>query len=215
MKKQSEKILDDYLKQVRDSLEYMPKTEVEDRINTIRAHILDALEDQKGEIPEEEIVKKAIKDLGIKIKPKRTVRDVLLDFIGYGIVGLFILFLDWIFFYPYFKFNVIIPYLVIIFPVACALEIWNFVIKPRLPDPRYNLIFAWIFYPIFIIEMIFLKMPDPIPLVTILIYGILMTIMTILSLVIPEEIIEKECPKCGEVLPKKAKFCLMCGEEQE
>ncbi len=215
MKKQSEKILNDYLKQVRDSLEYMPKPEVEDRINTIRAHILDAIEDQKGELPEEEIIGKAIKELGIKIKPKRRVKDVIGDLVGCGIFGLILLFLDWIYFYPTFKYNVSIPYFIIIFPVACALAIWDFFVKPRLTDPRYNLIFAWSFFPILIIEMIYLELPDPIPLVAPLVYGILLTIMTILSLVIPEEIIEKQCPKCGETLPKKARFCLICGEEQE
>ena len=67
MKKQSEKILNDYLKQVRDSLEYMPKPEVEDRINTIRTHILDAIEDQKGELPEEEIIENAKNKADLKL----------------------------------------------------------------------------------------------------------------------------------------------------
>ena len=94
MNKESEKILNDFLKQVKESLEYMPKSEVEDRLSTIKAHVLDAIEDQKGKLPEVEIVKNAIKELGIKLKPKKTKKAVVLDIIGIGIIGLFVLFLE-------------------------------------------------------------------------------------------------------------------------
>ncbi len=215
MKKETEKLLNNYLKQVKNSMEYMPKSEVDERLNTIRNHILDAIEDQKGELDEIKIVENAIKELGMTIKTKRTKKDILLDFLGYGIIGIFIIILDWLFFYPRFQINASIPYFVIILPAALGWEIWNFTVKPRLTDPRYNLIYAWIFYPVLIIELLFVGLPDPIPFIGILVYGILLILGTILSVAIPGEILEKQCPKCNEVLPKKARYCLMCGEEQE
>ena len=215
MKKESEKILNNYLEQVKESMEYMSKEEIEDRINTIKAHVMDAIEDQKGELPETVIVRNAIKDLGIAIKPKKTKKDVLIDFLSFGIIGIFVLLLDWIYLYPAFGFNLSIPYFVILLPFAIGLDLWDFKIKPRLTDPRYNLIIGWIFYPILVIELLFLELPDPIPLLGILIVGMLLAIFTVISIAIPGEILEKTCPKCGEILPKKANYCLNCGEEQE
>ena len=222
MKNNTEKLVDEYIKQIKGSMDYLSKAEIEERISTIKSHILDALEDQKGQLPDEAIIKKAIDDLGIELKPKRAVLNVIADFVCFTVVGLFILLLDWVYIFPTFKYNASIPYFVIVFPAAICVAIWNFTIQDKLPDARYNLILAWAFYPILILELLFLNFPiltpdqpDLVPFLGIMVYGILLTLITILSIVIPNEILEKKCPHCKEILPKKAKFCLMCGEELE
>lgn len=214
MNKETELYINKYLKEIKESLNYLSRSEIEDRLKTIKAHIFDALEDKKGSLSEIEIVKKAIKDLGIPTKPKQTLKNVLFDFLALGLIGIFIYILDFLNI-PTADFDITIWYLVIIVPAAVGLEIWNYKIKPKLADQRYNLIYAWIIYPILIIELLTLGIPNPIPFIVILVYGILFTVFTVLSIVMPGEMLEKECPKCNEILPQKAKFCLNCGEELE
>ncbi|MBN1215767.1 MAG: hypothetical protein JXA99_10060 [Candidatus Lokiarchaeota archaeon] len=64
MDKEAILLIEKYLEGVKKSIKHLSKEERKDYINTIKSHLYDALEDQKGILSEIEIIKNTIKDLG-------------------------------------------------------------------------------------------------------------------------------------------------------
>ncbi len=79
MNDESEILIERYLKKIKKSLKGHPKKEIEDRIKTIKAHICDAIQDQKENLSELEIIKNTIEDLEVPYI-KILTKDKLISF---------------------------------------------------------------------------------------------------------------------------------------
>ncbi len=138
-------------------------------------------------------------------------------------MGLFLVFLDLTLIYPQFSYSASIPYYIMVLPGEIGFELWKYYIGPHLPDKRYHLIFGWMYGIILYLEALVIEniigFPDiggfEIKWMIIMIYGIVLCVFTILSLVAPKEVLEKYCPSCMVLLPYDAEFCLKCGEQLE
>jgi hypothetical protein len=221
MDKEVEKIINNYLKEVKNSLDYLKKAERKERLETIKAHIMNALEDQRGQKSDLEIVREAIKELGFPKTSKNKLRERIIGYISLAVIAVFLILMDVFLIYPVFGYSTSIPYILIAASGQGLLEIWNFFIKDKLPDKRYNIILAWIFFVVLIGELFLLEISISLPIIgssfhvswlVIMVYGIIAMIFTVLSIVIPGEIIDIKCPNCGKVIPGNSKFCLYCGE---
>jgi len=220
--KEAELLMDKFLKQARKSLGNLSKSEADDRIATIKAHVMDAVEDQKGKLSDIEIVEKTIKDFGIP-KERRTLKDYLIGYLVIVLSGVFLIFLDVFLVSPNFGYSASIPYFVVVLSGVGGYDLWNYFLKDKLTDKRYNLIFGWIFLPVLVLELWLLDITIGIPSIgdfsiswiVLLIYGIILIVFTVLSILVPGEMLEKECPSCKEIVPYNSRFCLKCGEELE
>lgn len=221
MNKEAEVVMKKYLKKVKNSLDNLSKDELEDRLATIKAHFLDAIEDQKDNATEVDIVKNVIKDLGVP-KAKISFKEQVIGWLVLSIVGICLLVGDLLALYPLFGYSASIPYFLVAFTGEGGYELWKYLLRHRIKDQRVNLIYGWIFLPILLLELWILEISIGLPVIgdsfrvawlVMMIYSMLIILFTVLSIVIPGEILDKRCPNCNEILPYKAKFCLKCGEE--
>ncbi len=223
MNKEAELEMKKYLKSVRKSLDNLSREELEDRLATIKAHFLDAIKDQGADKTELEIVKSVIKDLGV---PKILIsfKDKVVGWVVLTIVGIGLIVGDILALYPLFGYSASIPYFLIVFTGEGGYELWQYLLKNRITDKRLNLIYAWIFLPVLLLELWILEITIGLPEIgqsfrvswlVLMIYSLIVTIFSVMSIVIPGELLDKTCPNCGEILPYKSKYCLNCGEELE
>ncbi|MBS7250928.1 MAG: zinc ribbon domain-containing protein [Candidatus Freyarchaeota archaeon] len=150
--KEAEKMMEDYLKKVERSMTEASKAKKQEVLKTLRAHIMDALQDQKGKMPETEIVKNTIKDLGM---PKtESLLQKLVPFIILNIVGLFIIGVEAIAGRGY-TFSV--PYFVCVFSAVAVWEVWRHTIGERFENRRIDVIGFWLVYLVVIGELFLIE----------------------------------------------------------
>ncbi|MEM3562936.1 MAG: hypothetical protein QXR19_06895 [Candidatus Jordarchaeaceae archaeon] len=149
--KEAEKMMEDYLKKVEKSMTEASKAKKQEVLKTLRAHIMDALQDQKGKMPETEIVKNTIKDLGM---PKsESLFQKLIPYIVLTIVGLFIVAIETIAGRGY-TFSV--PYFLCVFSAVAVWEVWRHTIGERFENRRIDVIGFWLVYLVVVAELFLL-----------------------------------------------------------
>lgn len=222
MKKETKMLIDDYIKKVKKTWSYLPRDELNTRIELIRVHILDAIKDQKNDLSEVEIVNKVIQELGIPVK-NTNIKNILKDYIATFIIGMIFLIVDLLYLYPIFQYSISFPYFLIFITAEGGFVLWNKFITPLVNDKRINLLFGWVFFPVLAFELHLintLKLIPSLGLINVLwiglmVYGIVLIVLTVISIVAPGEFLEKNCPNCNQLLPADAKYCLKCGESLE
>ncbi|MFB0561394.1 MAG: hypothetical protein ACETWM_09305 [Candidatus Lokiarchaeia archaeon] len=150
--KEAKTMIEDYLKKVDKSMTEISKARKQEILKTLRSHIMDAIEDQKGKMPETKIVRNAIKDLG---EPKtESFAKKLIPWIVITIVGLSIFVLE----------NIAgrghtfsLPYFVCVFSALGIAELWPHTIGRRFEDRRIDIIGLWLVYLVVVVELFLLE----------------------------------------------------------
>lgn len=149
--KEAETMIEEYLKKVDKSMTGASKAKKQEILKTLRSHILDALEDQKGKMPETKIVKNAIKDLG---EPKtESLIERLAPWVVIAIVCLGVFALE-NFLGRGYVFTV--PLFVCSFSVLGILELWKRIVEERFVNKRIGVIQIWLVYVVVIAELFLL-----------------------------------------------------------
>ncbi len=222
MEKEAEMLMNKYLIKVKRSLDNLTRNEIKARIEMIKAHISDAIEDQGGMLSEVEIVKNSIKELGIPTKDT-SIKKMLMNYSGLLIGGIILMMVDIFLLYPIFGHSASISYFLIVITAEGGFALWKRFIIERILDKRFNIIYGWIFFPVLVLELWLLDTWSLLPMIeflsigrlVLMIYGILLIVFTVFFIIAPGEFLEKQCPNCNEHLPGNSKFCLKCGEELE
>lgn len=149
--KEAEKMIEEYLEKVDKSMTSVNKSRKQEILKTLRSHIMDAIEDQKGKMPETKIVKNTIKDLG---EPKtESFTEKLAPWIVIGIICLGVFALE----------NVLgrgyiftVPLFVCSFSVLGILELWKRVVEERFVGKRIGAMQIWLVYVVVIAELFLL-----------------------------------------------------------
>ncbi len=150
--KEAENMIEDYLKKVEKSMTEASKAKKQEVLKTLRSHIMDALQDQKGKMPETEIVKNTIKDLGVP-KTERFA-EKLIPLIVLTVVGLFILTVENI---AGLMYHFSLPYFVCVFSAVGVWEVWRRTIGERFENRRIDIIGFWLIYLVAIVELFLLE----------------------------------------------------------
>lgn len=150
--KEAETIIEDYLRKVEKSMTEASKAKKQEILKTLRSHIMDAVEDQKGKMPETAIVKNTIKDLGV---PKtESFAKKLIPWIVLTVVGLFVLAIENIAGRGY---TFSIPYFVCVFSAVGVWEVWSHTIGERFENRRIDVIGFWLVYLVVVVELFLLE----------------------------------------------------------
>ncbi|MEM3587738.1 MAG: hypothetical protein QXO71_10510 [Candidatus Jordarchaeaceae archaeon] len=149
--KEAETMIEEYLRKVDKSMTCASKVKRQEVLKTLRSHILDALEDQKGKMPETEIVKSAIKDLG---EPKtESFIERIAPWIVIAIICLGVFALE-NFLGRGYIFTV--PLFVCSFSVLGILELWKRTVEERFVNKRISVIQIWLVYVVIVAELFLL-----------------------------------------------------------
>jgi hypothetical protein len=149
--KEAETMIEDYLKKVDKSMTDVSKTRRQEILKTLRSHIMDALEDQKGRTPEARIVKNTIKDLGTP--KKKSLAQKVAPWIIVSIVCLLMFIFETVAGHGY-TFTVLA--FVWEFSALGIEELWTHNIEPRFDNKRINVVGLWLAYIILVAELFLL-----------------------------------------------------------
>nr|MDO8080247.1 zinc ribbon domain-containing protein [Candidatus Freyarchaeota archaeon] len=149
--KEAETMIEEYLKKVDKSMTGASKSRKQEILKTLRSHILDALEDQKGKMPETKIVKSAIKDLGVP-KTERFA-EKLAPWIVIAIVCLGVFVLETVLGRGYIF---TVPLFVCSFSALGIAEFWGRTIGRRFENRRIDVVGLWLVYVVVVAELFLL-----------------------------------------------------------
>lgn len=156
--KEAETMIEDYLKKVDKSMTEVSKSRKQEVLKTLRSHILDALEDQKGKMSETKIVKSTIKDLGIprekrlgeKLAPWLVIAVVCLGiFVFETVTGRGYIFT--------------VPSFICSFSALGIAELWGHTISKRFENRRIDVIVLWLVYLVIVAELFLLGLYITLP----------------------------------------------------
>jgi hypothetical protein len=146
--KEAERMIEEYLEKVDKSMTGASKAKKQEVLKTLRSHILDALEDQKGKMPETKIVKNTIKDLG---EPKtESLIERLTPWVIIPIVCLGVFALENFLGHGYIF---TVPLFVCSFSVLGILELWKRIVEERFVKKRIGVIQIWLVYVVVVVEL--------------------------------------------------------------
>lgn len=149
--KEAETMIEEYLKKVDKSMTSVSKARKQEILKTLRSHILDALEDQKGKMPENKIVKNTIKDLG---EPKtESLVEKLAPWAVTAIVCLGVFALESFLGRGYIFTG---PLFVCSFSFLGILALWKLIVEERVVNKRIGVIQIWLVYIVVVAELFLL-----------------------------------------------------------